>query len=171
MSSVDYYEFFEISPNASPSDIQIAYRKKAKEYHPDVRRTISADRWMKLVNHINVTLSDPIKRAAYNRNRLSNLRESSRIHSYDTTFRNRNEERDFKKKVDSVDNVQENHYRNIWEFINKKKKQRQIIEYLSYVSVNFVLCFIVVRDIAFTLLIINLVLGLILLILNYLTEP
>ena len=62
----DYYEVLGISKNATDEDIKRAYRKKAKECHPDLHPDDqqAAERFKEL-NEANEVLSDPDKRARY----------------------------------------------------------------------------------------------------------
>ncbi len=62
----DYYEVLGIDKNATDEDIKRAYRKKAKEYHPDLHpNDPDAAAHFKEVNEANEVLSDPDKRARY----------------------------------------------------------------------------------------------------------
>ena len=65
-SKRDYYEVLGVDKNASADDIKRAYRKKAKEYHPDLHPgDKEAEEKFKEVNEANEVLSDPDKRARY----------------------------------------------------------------------------------------------------------
>jgi molecular chaperone DnaJ len=41
MSAANYYDVLGVDVDASPDDIKAAYRKKAKELHPDVNSSVS----------------------------------------------------------------------------------------------------------------------------------
>lgn len=62
---MDYYDILGIQRNATLKDIKAAYRKLAKEYHPDVNNSSDADRVFKEINEAYDTLSDENKRKAY----------------------------------------------------------------------------------------------------------
>ncbi|MDR0397148.1 MAG: molecular chaperone DnaJ [Oscillospiraceae bacterium] len=65
-SKRDYYEVLEISRGASDSDVKAAFRKKAKQYHPDLHpNDKEAEARFKEVNEAYEVLSDPQKRARY----------------------------------------------------------------------------------------------------------
>lgn len=67
MSKRDYYEVLGISRDASDQDIKSAFRKLAKEYHPDRNPgDANAEHSFKEVNEAYEALKDPQKRAAYN---------------------------------------------------------------------------------------------------------
>ena len=65
-SKRDYYEVLGIDKNASQDDIKRAYRKKAKECHPDLHpNDKAAEARFRELNEANEVLSDPDKRARY----------------------------------------------------------------------------------------------------------
>lgn len=64
----DYYEIMGVEKTASQDQIKKAYRKKAKECHPDFHPDDpEAEAKFKELNEANEVLSDPDKRAAYDR--------------------------------------------------------------------------------------------------------
>lgn len=63
----DYYEVLGVSKDASTSDIKKAYRKKAKQYHPDVNKEADAEDKFKEVQEAYEILSDENKKATYDR--------------------------------------------------------------------------------------------------------
>lgn len=67
-SKRDYYEILGVEKSASDADIKKAYRKLAKQYHPDVNQEDkSAEAKFKEVNEAYEILSDPQKRGQYDR--------------------------------------------------------------------------------------------------------
>jgi curved DNA-binding protein len=67
MQFKDYYQTLGVARDASAEDIKKAFRKLARKYHPDVSRERDAEARMKDVNEAWNVLSDPEKRAAYDR--------------------------------------------------------------------------------------------------------
>ena len=69
MAKRDYYEVLGISRDASPEEIKRAYRRKAKELHPDKNPSAraQAEEKFKRVAESYEVLSDPDKRAQYDR--------------------------------------------------------------------------------------------------------
>lgn len=66
MSKRDYYEVLGVSRDASPEDIKKAYRKLAREYHPDANKDDpGAAEKFKEISEANEILSDQEKRARY----------------------------------------------------------------------------------------------------------
>ena len=62
----DYYESLGVSRTASPDDIKKAFRKLAREYHPDVAKDKkTAEERFKEINEAYEVLSDPEKRKKY----------------------------------------------------------------------------------------------------------
>ena len=65
---VDYYEVLQVSRDASEAEIKKAYRKLALKYHPDRNQgNKEAEEKFKQVNEAYQVLSDPQKRATYDR--------------------------------------------------------------------------------------------------------
>lgn len=63
----DYYEILHLGPTASEEEVRRAFRRLALEYHPDRNRSVDAEERFKEVNEAYQILSDPEKRAAYDR--------------------------------------------------------------------------------------------------------
>lgn len=63
----DYYEVLGVDKNASSDEIKKAYRRLAKEYHPDRNKTPEAEEKFKEVSEAYEVLSDESKRANYDR--------------------------------------------------------------------------------------------------------
>jgi len=61
---VDYYDVMQISPTAEPDTISRVYKLLAVRYHPDNAQTGNVERFLLLRTAFD-TLSDPVKRAAY----------------------------------------------------------------------------------------------------------
>ena len=63
----DYYEVLGIARNATDEEIRRAFRKLAFKHHPDHNREDGAEERFKEVNEAYEVLSNPDKRAAYDR--------------------------------------------------------------------------------------------------------
>lgn len=67
MSKRDYYEVLGVGRDADENAIKSAYRKLARQYHPDVNKSEDAEERFKEINEAYEVLSDSEKRSAYDR--------------------------------------------------------------------------------------------------------
>ena len=65
MNKKDYYEVLGVSKTASEEEIKRAFRKLAKQYHPDVNKEPGAEEKFKEIGEAYAVLSDPDKRRQY----------------------------------------------------------------------------------------------------------
>ena len=66
MAFIDYYKVLGLDRNATQADIRKAYRKLAKQYHPDVNKNDpQAQERFQEINEANEVLGDPEKRKKY----------------------------------------------------------------------------------------------------------
>ncbi|KAH9315255.1 hypothetical protein KI387_023882, partial [Taxus chinensis] len=63
----DYYSVLGVSRNASKSEIKSAYRKLARQYHPDVNKDADAEIKFKEIGKAYEVLSDDEKRTIYDK--------------------------------------------------------------------------------------------------------
>jgi curved DNA-binding protein len=62
----DYYKVLGVPKTASPAEVKKAFRKLARQHHPDAKPgDTAAERRFKEINEANEVLSDPAKRAQY----------------------------------------------------------------------------------------------------------
>lgn len=62
----DYYKILGVSKDSSKEDIKAAYKKLAKQFHPDLNKSADAAEKFKEINEAAAVLSDDGKRAQYN---------------------------------------------------------------------------------------------------------
>jgi molecular chaperone DnaJ len=67
MAAGDYYERLGIPRTADEKEVRKAYRNLARKYHPDVCKEPGAEERFKEINEAYATLSDPERRAQYDR--------------------------------------------------------------------------------------------------------
>lgn len=69
----DYYKRLEVAPNATREQIRTSYHRLVRLYHPDLN-TQAQDTLIKQLNEAYAILSNPVKRAAYDKLRLEEQR-------------------------------------------------------------------------------------------------
>ena len=67
MTQRDYYEVLGVPRSAASDDLKAAFRRLARQYHPDVNKAPDAEDKFKEINEAYAVLSDSDKRAAYDR--------------------------------------------------------------------------------------------------------
>ena len=67
MAQRDYYEILGVPRTATPDELKAAFRKLARQYHPDVNKEPDAEERFKEINEAYAILSDADQRAAYDR--------------------------------------------------------------------------------------------------------
>jgi DnaJ-class molecular chaperone len=61
----DYYKILGVPKDAKTEDVKKAYRRLARQHHPDLNKGADAERRFKEINEANEVLSDPEKRKRY----------------------------------------------------------------------------------------------------------
>src|SRR5574342_1322684 len=67
MSNRDFYDVLGVGRNANDDEIKAAFRRLARQYHPDVNKEPDAEEKFKEINEAYGVLSDADKRARYDR--------------------------------------------------------------------------------------------------------
>ena len=67
-TTADFYELLGVSRSATDEQIRSAYRKLARQYHPDVNSAADASEQFKRITEAYDILSDPLKREFYDVN-------------------------------------------------------------------------------------------------------
>ena len=67
MTERDYYEILGVPKNASNEELKSAFRRLARQFHPDVNKESDAEERFKEINEAYAVLSDQDKRSVYDR--------------------------------------------------------------------------------------------------------
>lgn len=68
-----YYALLGVTARATQAEIRAAFRKKAREFHPDVCNRFDAEEMFKLLNKAYSTLKDETKRQEYNETLMAEM--------------------------------------------------------------------------------------------------
>ncbi len=72
-SDRDLYQILQIDPAAEQEVVQAAFKRLALKYHPDKNPSLDANHRMQELNDAYAVISDPVQRAAYDRERREKL--------------------------------------------------------------------------------------------------
>jgi molecular chaperone DnaJ len=86
MTNRDYYDILGVPRNASAEDIKAAFRKLARQYHPDVSKEANAEERFKEINEAYGVLSDPEKRRRYDQFGRQGLGDMGGVNMHDYTM-------------------------------------------------------------------------------------
>jgi molecular chaperone DnaJ len=88
MAQRDYYEILGVQRSATQEDLKQAFRKLARQYHPDVNKSPDSEEHFKEINEAFAVLSDADKRAAYDRFGHAGVRNAGGVPDYGVDFGN-----------------------------------------------------------------------------------
>lgn len=86
MSDRDFYDILGVGRNASEDELKSAFRKLARQYHPDVNKEPDSEEKFKEINEAYGVLSDPEKRARYDRFGRAGLGNTGGFRDYTSDF-------------------------------------------------------------------------------------
>jgi len=86
MSEQDFYAVLGVGRGAGDDEIKAAFRKLARQYHPDVNKEHDAEEKFKEINEAYGVLSDPEKRARYDRFGRAGLGNAGGYRDYTADF-------------------------------------------------------------------------------------
>ena len=86
MTDRDYYEILGVPRSASSDDLKQAFRKLARQYHPDVNSAKDAEERFKEINEAYAVLSDEEKRAAFDRFGHAGVRGAGGVPDFSVDF-------------------------------------------------------------------------------------
>jgi len=84
MAKKDYYEVLGVSKSCSKEELKSAFRKLARQYHPDVNNSPDAEEHFKEINEAFMVLSDDEKRSIYDRFGHEGLRSAGGMPDWNT---------------------------------------------------------------------------------------
>lgn len=98
----DYYAILEVKRNATASEIVAAYKKRCKEWHPDVNPSIDTTKVMQEINEAKWTLLNPVLKEKYDREYFQNKNKSSSQNEKSNTERENQTSRQEKLKRNNL---------------------------------------------------------------------
>lgn len=117
---LSFYQILQVKETASDIEIKQAYRKLGKVLHPDVNgNTAEATVMFRLLNEAYETLSDPLKRKAYDVDPNPMANDASRIESY--KLKNKKQSDKLKEYEDQLKKYKETVYL-------KSKRESELIK-------------------------------------------
>lgn len=86
MTDRDYYEVLGVSRGANDDELKSAFRRLARQYHPDVNNSPDAEERFKEINEAYAVLSDADRRAAYDRFGHAGVRGAGGVPDFTVDF-------------------------------------------------------------------------------------
>jgi molecular chaperone DnaJ len=86
MTQRDYYEVLGVPRTATLEELKSAFRRLARQYHPDVNKDEDAEEKFKEINEAFAVLSDEEKRAAYDRFGHAGVRGAGGMPDFNVDF-------------------------------------------------------------------------------------
>jgi molecular chaperone DnaJ len=86
MTDRDYYEVLGVPRNASNDELKKAFRRLARQYHPDVNKSPDSEEHFKEINEAYAVLSDAEKRNVYDRFGHAGVRGAGGVPNVDFDF-------------------------------------------------------------------------------------
>ncbi|HET6846879.1 MAG TPA: DnaJ domain-containing protein, partial [Anaerolineales bacterium] len=86
MPDRDFYDVLGVGRGAGDDEIKAAFRKLARQYHPDVNKDPDAEEKFKEINEAYGVLSDQEKRARYDRFGRAGLGSGGGFRDYTVDF-------------------------------------------------------------------------------------
>lgn len=86
MTQRDYYEVLGVPRNASKEELKAAFRRLARQYHPDINKAPDAEERFKEINEAYAVLSDDERRAAYDRFGHAGVRGAGGVPDFTVDF-------------------------------------------------------------------------------------
>ncbi|KAG7822650.1 hypothetical protein KL942_003216 [Ogataea angusta] len=141
--SINHYEVLEISRNATDAEIKKSYRRLALKFHPDKNKSASAEEKFKQINDSYGVLSDPVKKAEFDRtytprtthNYSFTPKASKQPSAYDEYERARRQFEEFKKRQQQERKAREEaHKKQADDWANKWNYTDSFYHYSRYSS-------------------------------------
>lgn len=97
------YEILDLPPTATNSQIKAAYRRLARQYHPDRNPEVDTNAQIQLINQAYEILSDPEKKMAYDAELYAQFTQEvvDPQQAYREEFKRRRRERDKREKEEA----------------------------------------------------------------------
>ena len=128
----DYYLTLKISPNASTKEIKASFRRLARQYHPDLNPdNPEAAESFKTISEAYDTLSDPLKRRCYDRDRATTRFQRD----YNVTTNNYSSNYDSPELIRKTQDAQYFYLRGIAQ-AKAKQYQKAIVEYSKAIALD-----------------------------------
>ena len=102
MTQRDYYEVLGVGRDATSDDLKAAFRKKARQLHPDVNKEADAEERFKELNEAYAVLSEPEKRAAYDRFGHAGVRGAGGMPDFSVDFSDLSDETAIAARMNKV---------------------------------------------------------------------